>query len=55
MSGDPDRRGASRGPDDVDGASEPGVPTPHASWVKVVTVVVLAVFLLSLAVGALLA
>ena len=41
------------GPDEVDGASEPGVATPHPSWVKVVTVVVLAVFLLAVLVGAL--
>ena len=40
--------------DQVDGASEPGVATPHASWVRVVTLVVLAVFVLSIAVGALL-
>lgn len=40
--------------DPVDGASEPGVTTPHASWVRVVTLVVLAVFVLSILVGSLL-
>ena len=36
------------------GASEPGVSTPHRPWVRVVTVLVLAVFVLATLVGALL-
>jgi hypothetical protein len=41
--------------DPTEGASEPGVSTPHRPWIRIVTVVVLAVFLLATLVGALLA
>jgi hypothetical protein len=36
------------------GASDPGGPSPHRPWVRVVTVVVLAVFVLATLVSALL-
>jgi hypothetical protein len=40
--------------DPTEGASDPRVATPYAPWVRIVTLVVLAVFLLSIVVGALL-
>ena len=40
--------------DPTEGASDPGVATPHRQWVRVATLVVLAVFVLSILVGALL-
>jgi hypothetical protein len=40
--------------DPTDGVSEPGVSTPHRPWIRVVTVIVLAVFVLATLVGALL-
>ncbi|WP_433782509.1 hypothetical protein ACQPX6_21805 [Actinomycetospora sp. CA-101289] len=40
--------------DPTDGVSEPGVSTPHRTWVRVVTLIVLAVFVLGTLVGALL-
>ena len=40
--------------DPTDGAAEPGIATPHRPWVRVVTVVVLVAFVLSILVSALL-
>jgi hypothetical protein len=40
--------------DPTEGVSEPGVPTPHRTWVRVVTLIVLGVFVLATLVGALL-
>ena len=41
--------------DPTDGVSEPGAATPHRRWTRVVTVAVLAVFVLATLVSALLA
>jgi hypothetical protein len=41
--------------DPTEGVSEPGATTPHRPWIRVVTIVVLAVFVLATLVGALLA
>jgi hypothetical protein len=40
--------------DPTEGVSEPGVSTPHRPWIRIVTIVVLAVFVLATLVGALL-
>jgi hypothetical protein len=41
--------------DPTEGVSDPATPTPHRRWIRVVTLVVLAVFVLATLVGALLA
>ena len=38
--------------DPTEGVSEPEVATPHRPWIRIVTVLVLAVFLLAILVGA---
>lgn len=41
--------------DPTEGVSEPSTPTPHRPWVRVVTVILLVAFVLSIVVGSLLA
>jgi len=41
--------------DSTEGVSEPSVPTPHRPWVRVATVIILVVFVLSILVSSLLA